>query len=104
MPEFFQQRDMLAHWLMVEHKGRYVPLSSMTELTIIRRSHSPVVTVARLCVSALIAGHQATRCYLEFFATAIRNPNSRMVYYRTVVRLSPGATTTSWGNWSPSRR
>src|SRR5215471_21732986 len=44
---------------------------------------------ARLGVPALIAGagDQAARRFLEFFAATIRNPNTRMAYYRAVLRF-----------------
>ena len=33
------------------------------------------------------AGDQATRRFLEFFAATIRNKNTRMAYFRAVVRF-----------------
>src|SRR2546428_8235811 len=33
------------------------------------------------------AGDQAARRFLEFFAATIRNPNTRMAYYRAVLRF-----------------
>jgi hypothetical protein len=33
------------------------------------------------------AGDQAARRFLEFFAATIRNKNTRMAYYRAVVRF-----------------
>jgi site-specific recombinase XerD len=44
---------------------------------------------SRIVVPAIItdAGEQATKRFLEFFAATIRNKNTRMAYYRAVVRF-----------------
>src|SRR4249920_3709470 len=46
-------------------------------------------TTVSLVVPTIIAdaGAQATRRFLEFFAATIRNKNTRMAYYRAVVRF-----------------
>jgi integrase/recombinase XerD len=46
-------------------------------------------TAARVVVPALVAdaGEGAARRFLEFFAATIRNKNTRMAYYRAVVRF-----------------
>ena len=46
-------------------------------------------TAAGVVVPALVAdaGEQAARRFLEFFAATIRNKNTRMAYYRAVVRF-----------------
>src|SRR5256712_8938295 len=46
-------------------------------------------SASRIVVPAIIAdaGAQATRRFLEFFAATIRNKNTRMAYYRAVVRF-----------------
>jgi len=61
----------------------------MNDLTVIHRPERPIVTPASLGVPALIAdaGDQAARRFLEFFTATIRNPNTRMAYYRAVLRF-----------------
>jgi site-specific recombinase XerD len=46
-------------------------------------------TTRGLVVPTLIvdAGEQAARRFLEFFAATIRNPNTRMAYYRAVLQF-----------------
>jgi hypothetical protein len=46
-------------------------------------------TAARVVVPALVAdaGEGAARRFLEFFAATIRNKNTRLAYYRAVVRF-----------------
>jgi hypothetical protein len=46
-------------------------------------------TRVRVVVPALVAdaGEGAARRFLEFFAATIRNKNTRMAYYRAVVRF-----------------
>lgn len=61
----------------------------MHDLTVIQGTKRPLVSAASLGVPALIAhaGDQAARRFLEFFAATIRNSNTRMAYYRAVVRF-----------------
>lgn len=61
----------------------------MHALIPITHSNTVRVTDARLGVPVLIAdaGEHATRRFLEFFAATIRNTNTRMAYYRAVLRF-----------------
>ena len=61
----------------------------MSELLPISGSRAVRLAASSLGVPALIAdaGDQAVRRFLEFFAATIRNTNTRMAYYRTVVRF-----------------
>src|SRR5215470_12981077 len=61
----------------------------MTDLVVFHGPKSSIATAARLGVPALIAdaGDQAARRFLEFFAATIRNPHTRMAYYRAVLRF-----------------
>ncbi len=46
-------------------------------------------TASRVCVPTLVAdaGEAAVQRFLEFFAATLRNMNTRMAYYRGVVRF-----------------
>src|SRR6266566_6528496 len=59
------------------------------ELVVLSASRAVESTASRLGVPVLIAdaGDQAVRRFLEFFAATIRNPNTRMAYYRAVLRF-----------------
>jgi integrase/recombinase XerD len=61
----------------------------MRELVPISESRGVGATAARVVVPALVAdaGEHAARRFLEFFAVTIRNKNTRMAYYRAVVRF-----------------
>src|ERR1700675_144803 len=61
----------------------------MTDLIPITQSKTVRITDARHGVPVLIAdaGEHATRRFLEFFAATIRNKNTRMAYYRAVLRF-----------------
>src|SRR5438128_11603177 len=62
---------------------------AMTALIPIAQSKLVRITDARPLVPVLIAdaGEQAARRFLEFFAATIRNPNTRMAYYRAVLQF-----------------
>jgi integrase/recombinase XerD len=61
----------------------------MKELVTVSGSRAGGATAARVVVPVLVAdaGERATRRFLEFFAATIRNKNTRMAYYRAVVRF-----------------
>jgi site-specific recombinase XerD len=61
----------------------------MNELVPISRLQTVGSVAAAMSVPAIIAdaGDQAARRFLEFFAATIRNKNTRMAYYRAVVRF-----------------
>src|SRR4051812_11922677 len=61
----------------------------MDQLAIVSGAGAVKATASRVIVPALVAdaGEQAARRFLEFFAATIRNKNTRMAYYRAVVRF-----------------
>lgn len=61
----------------------------MNEVVPVSRAGAVRLTASRVVVPALVAdaGEQAARRFLEFFAATIRNKNTRMAYYRAVVRF-----------------
>ncbi len=61
----------------------------MNEVVAFSGSRTVSATAARIAVPALVAGagEKAARRFLEFFAATIRNKNTRMAYYRAVVRF-----------------
>jgi len=61
----------------------------MNELVVFSGSQAVGAAASGIVVPAMIAdaGAQATKRFLEFFAATIRNKNTRMAYYRAVVRF-----------------
>jgi site-specific recombinase XerD len=61
----------------------------MNQLTTIQGSKTVGSMRSAMVVPAIIAeaGEKAARRFLEFFAATIRNKNTRMAYYRAVVRF-----------------
>jgi len=71
-------------------KGRYVTLTGMNREVVISESKAvAVATRDGILVPRVIAaaGDKAARRFLEFFAAAIRNKNTRMAYYRAAARF-----------------
>jgi integrase/recombinase XerD len=61
----------------------------MNEVVTVLGARRVGATAARVVVPVLVAdaGEGAARRFLEFFAATIRNKNTRMAYYRAVVRF-----------------
>jgi integrase/recombinase XerD len=61
----------------------------MNEVVTVLGARRVGATAARVVVPALVAdaGEGAARRFLEFFAATIRNKNTRLAYYRAVVRF-----------------
>ena len=70
----------------------------MNELVPFSGSQTVGAATSAIVVPAMIAaaGDHAARRFLEFFAATIRNKNTRMAYYRAVLRFLPGANSTDW--------